>query len=72
MYQNCMFDRYYCIKTFCRSKTLEKLLGKVLFSCTYNGVEKHLTCKRFENAASREKTNIILTSFSYMHYCARI
>ena len=28
----CMFNRYYCIKTFFRSKTLEKLLQKVLFS----------------------------------------
>ena len=29
MYQKSMFD---CIQTFCRSKTLEKLLQKVLFS----------------------------------------
>ena len=60
MYQKSMFDRYYCIKIifFC-SKTLEKLFQKVLFSCTYNGTEKHVTCERFENAASRAKTNVI-------------
>ena len=31
MYQKSMFDRYYCIKTFSRSKTLEKMLQKVFF-----------------------------------------
>ena len=31
MYQKSMFDRYYCIKKFFRSKNLEKLLQKVLF-----------------------------------------
>ena len=44
-----------------RSKTLEKLLQKVLFTCTYNGAEKHVTCERFENAVSRTKTNVIAT-----------
>ena len=52
-------DRYYCIKHFFRSKTLEILLQKVLFTCTYNGAEKHVTGERFENAASRAKTNVI-------------
>ena len=45
---------------FC-SKTLETLLQKVLFTCTYNGAEKDATCERFENAASRAKTNVIAT-----------
>ena len=31
MYQKSMFDRYYCIQTFCRSKTLEKLLQIYFF-----------------------------------------
>ena len=31
MYQKSMFDRYYCIKTFSRSKTLEKMFRKSLF-----------------------------------------
>ena len=56
-----MLDRYYCIKTFFRSKTLEKLLQKVLFSSTNNCVEKHVTCERLENTASRTKTNVIAT-----------
>ena len=62
MYQKSMFDHYYCIKTcfFCL-KTLEKLLQKVLFTCTYNGAEKHFTCKCFENTVSRTKTNVIAT-----------
>ena len=61
MYQKSMFDRYYCIKHIFRSKTLEKLLQKVLFTCTYNGAEKHVTCERFENAASRAKTSLLCT-----------
>ena len=61
MYQKSMFDRYYCIKTFVCSKTLEQLLHKVLFFFTYNGAEKHVNCKHFENAASRAKTNVIVT-----------
>ena len=31
MYQKSMFDCYYCIQTFCRWKTLEKMLQKDLF-----------------------------------------
>ena len=61
MYQKSMFDRYYCIKHFFRSKTLEKSHQKVIFTCTYNGAEKHVTCKCFENVASRAKTNVIAT-----------
>ena len=61
MYQKSMLDRYYCIKHIFFSKTLEKLLQKVLFTCTYYGAEKHVTCKRFENAASRAKSNVIAT-----------
>ena len=57
MYQKSMFDSYYCIKTFFRSKTLEKLLQKVLFSCTYNGEEKHVTCP----SRAKTETNVIAT-----------
>ena len=39
---------------------MEKMLQKVLFTCTY-GAEKHVTCESFENAASRAKTNVIAT-----------
>ena len=63
MYQKSMFDRYDCIKHFFRSKTLEKLLQKDLFTCTYNGVEKHVTYEHFENAASRAKNNILATVY---------
>ena len=56
-----MFDRYYCIKTFFRLKTLEKLLQNVLFTCTYNCSEKDINCEPFEKAASRAKTDIIAT-----------
>ena len=42
MYQNSMSDCYYCIKHFFRLKTLEKLLQKVLFTCTYNGQKSML------------------------------
>ena len=70
MYQKSMFDRYYCKKKqqkkkqqhFFRSKTLEKLLLKVPFTCTYNGAEtEHVTYKSFENIASRTKPNVIAT-----------
>ena len=60
-----MLDRYYCIKHFFRSTTLEKLLQKssLYITCTYNGAEKHVTCERFENVASRAKTNVIATVY---------
>ena len=61
MYPKSMLDRYYCIKHFFCSKPLEKLLQKVLFTCTYNGAEKQVTCQRFENTASRAKTNVTAT-----------
>ena len=48
-----------------------KMPRKRLFSCTYNGAERHVTCERFRNAASRAKTNVMLTSRNYVCYCAR-
>ena len=48
-------------KTAFSLETLEKLLQTASFTCTYNGAEKHVTCERFENAASRAKTNVIAT-----------
>ena len=71
VYQKSRFNCYYCIKTFSRSKTLEKKPYKVLFSCTYNDRERHVTCEHFTNAASRAKTNVMLTSRNYICYCAR-
>ena len=58
IYQKSMFDRQYCIDTFCCSKTLGNLLRRVLFFCTYNGAKKHIACERFENAASRAQTRL--------------
>ena len=46
------------------------MLRNVLFFCTYNGAERHVTGERFENASSRAKTNVILTSPNYVSYCA--
>ena len=34
------------------------MLRKVLYSCAYNGTERHVTCEHFENAASRAKSNV--------------
>ena len=53
-----LVDHYYCIKIFCCSKTSEKMLRKSSFSCTYNGAERHVTGKRYENAASRANKKI--------------
>ena len=35
MYQKSMFDGYYCI--------IGEIASKILFTCTYNGAEKHVT-----------------------------
>ena len=61
MYQKSILIATSAQKYVFRSKTLEKLFQKVLFSCTYNGAKKHITCERFENAASIAKNNIIAT-----------
>ena len=64
MYLKSMFDRYYCIKLFFFfffARKLWRKCSKVLFIYTYNGTEKHVTCERFENTASRTKTNVIAT-----------
>ena len=63
MYQKSMFDRYYCKKTFFSLENFGETASKSLFTCTYNGAEKHITCKCFENAATRAKTNVITTVY---------
>ena len=72
MHQKTMFDHYYCIKSFCHLKTLEKRFEK-LFLYYYNGVQKHEGFVGFENAWSRAKTCLILTSLYYVNsnalYC---
>ena len=49
---------------FFRSKTLKKFFKNV-FLPVHNGVEKHVTQERFENATSRAKTNVIPTVHFY-------
>ena len=70
MHQKTMFDRYYCLKSFCHSKTLEKRFEKFILHY-YNGAQKHERVVGFENACSRAKTYVILTSLNYVHSYAR-
>ena len=65
-----MFDRYYCIKSFCHLKTLKKNLRKVHFCIYYNGAQKHEGFVGFENACYRAKAYIILKSLNYVHIYA--
>ena len=58
-----MFDRYYCVKTFCHVKTLEKA-SISSFLNDYNGAQKHEGFVGFEKACSRAKTYVILTSLN--------
>ena len=61
-YQKNMFDRCYCIKRFLFSLgNFGEIASKMFFTCSYNGAEKHVTCESSENAASRAKTNAIVT-----------
>ena len=66
VYQKTMFDRYYCIKSFCHLKTLESS-----FLYIFNGAQKHEGFVGFEKACSRAKTYVILTSLNYVHFYAR-
>ena len=61
MYQKSMFDPYYCIKAFFSLENFGEIASISSFTCTYNGVEKHVTCKCFENVTSRAKTNVVAT-----------
>ena len=55
MYQKTMFDRYYCIKSFCHLKALENASKNSLLYY-YNGAQKHEGFVGFENACSGAKT----------------
>ena len=70
VYQKTMFDRYYCIKSFCHLKTLEKRFEK-FFLYYNNGVLKYEGFVGFEYARSRGKTYVILTSLNYVNFYAR-
>ena len=69
VYQKTMFDRYYCIKSFCHLKSLENTL-KSSFLYYYNGAQKHEGFVGFEKACSRAKTYVILMSLNYIHFYA--
>ena len=56
-------------KTHFVARKLWRKCFENFFSCACNGTERHVTCKRFENAASRAKTNAILSSQNYVRYC---
>ena len=68
--QKTMFDRYYCLKSFCHLKTWENA-SKSSFLYYYNGAQKHEGFLGFENACSRAKTYVILTSLNYVHFYVR-
>ena len=54
VYQKTMFDRYYCIKSFCHLKTLENTL-KSSFLYYYNGAQKHKGLVGFEKSLFQSK-----------------
>ena len=66
MYQKTMFDRYYCIQSFCHLKTLENAL-KSSFLYYYYGAQKHEGFVGFEKACSRAKTCVILASLKKLY-----
>ena len=70
VYQKTMFDRYYCIKSFCHLKTLEKTLRKVIFCITIMARKKHEASIGFDDACSRATTYVLLTSLDYVHFYA--
>ena len=67
VYPKTMFDRYYCIKSFCHSKTLEKRFEKFVLYY-YNGAQKYEGFVSFESACSIAKIYVILTSLNYVHF----
>ena len=70
VYQQPMFDRSYCIKSFCHLKTLENS-SKSSILYYYNGAQKHEGFQGFENACSKAKTYVIRTSLNNIHFYAR-
>ena len=67
VYQKTMFDRYYCIKSFCHLKALEKRFDSS-FLYYYNGAQKHERFVGFEKACFRAKTYVNLMSLNYVHF----
>ena len=68
VYQKNMFERYYCIKSLCHWKTLEKRFEKFIFVMAR---KKHEGFVGFENACSRAKTYVVITSLNYVYFYGR-
>ena len=68
MYQKCMFDPYHT-KGFSDKKKLAKMISNLFFFVS-RMAWKLVTCKRFENAAVRENTNITMMSQNNIYYSA--
>ena len=66
-----LVDRYNCIKSFCQLKTLGNKASKSSFLYYNNGARKHEGFVDFENACSRAKSYVILTSLNYVHFYVR-
>ena len=54
VYQKTLFDRYYCIKSFCHLKTLEKSF-KRSFLYYKNGAQKHEGFVGFEKPVPKQR-----------------
>ena len=62
VYQKTISERYYCIKSFCHFKILEKMLRKAHFCSTIMARKSMEELVEFENACSRAKTYVNLRS----------
>ena len=60
-YQKTIFDRYYCIKSFCHLK-IWKIASKSSFLYYFNGAQKHEGFVGFEKAFFRAMDYVILRS----------
>ena len=69
VYQRTMFDRYYCIKSFCHLKNFGKNTLKSYFLYYYSGLQKHEAFIGFENACARAATYLILKSRLRLFLC---
>ena len=56
VYQKTMVDRYDCLKSFSRLKTLEKRFENFHFNITYNSTQKYVGFVGFKKAYSTAKT----------------
>ena len=68
VYQKTMLDRYYCIKSFFSLDQLKNASKNSFLYYYINGAQKHEGFVGFENACSKTKTCVILTSLNYVHF----